>query len=176
MRTRKLRPRGAAAFHRNLFVPNKREYIKGRLRPKVDCIFCAILQGNPKVDQLLIWKDDLWAVSANLYPYNAGHLLLFPLRHILDLRQMTPEEALGLHRLTTRCLGILDQTYEPCGYNVGFNLGDASGASIEHLHQHIVPRYPKELGFVDIVSGAKIIIEEPGQTMSRLREAFAREG
>lgn len=112
------------------------------------------------------------AISANLYPYNAGHLLLFPRRHMVDIREMTEEESRRMMQLTGHCMTILDLVYAPHGYNVGFNIRDASGASIEHLHQHIIPRYPKELGFVDIVAGAKIIIEDPETTMKKLRTAF----
>jgi ATP adenylyltransferase len=61
----------------------------------------------------------------------------------------------------------------PSGYNIGYNVGEASGASIEHLHQHVVPRYSRELGFVDITAGAKIIIEDPEVTLQNLKAAFA---
>jgi len=156
----------------HLFVPNKRDYIKGNKKPKVGCIICAILAKDPRVENLLVWKDDLWAASVNLYPYNPGHIFLFPVRHIIDLRDLTQEEAQRMFLLTNHCLTILDSLFEPCGYNVGFNIGDASGASIDHLHQHMVPRYPKELGFVDICAGAKIIIEDPLVTVEKLKKAF----
>lgn len=160
-------------FTRNLFVPEKHDYIRGGKRPKVDCILCAILEGNPSVQSLLIWQNELLAVSVNLYPYNSGHLLLFPKRHIYDPREMTDAEDRGISRLNRHCMDLLDKLYQPLGYNLGFNIGDASGASIEHLHQHLVPRYVKELGFVDIITGSKIIIENPTTTMDRLKEAFA---
>jgi len=160
-------------FKRQLYIPGKRDYIKGDSRPKVDCILCAILDGNDRVDRLMIWEDELFAVSANLYPYNAGHLLLFPRRHIFDPREMTAAEVSRMAEVQKFCLDALDKVYEPAGYNIGSNIGEASGASIDHLHQHIVPRYPKELGFVDICAGAKIIIEDPHVTMDKLRAAIS---
>ncbi|MBF0499561.1 MAG: HIT domain-containing protein [Candidatus Riflebacteria bacterium] len=160
-------------FKKHLFVLNKSDYIRGKRRPKVDCILCAILRGDPAVESLLITHDELVAVSANLYPYNAGHVLIFPTRHIYDLRELTEAEDKAFMAMTRQCLDLLDRLYTPAGYNIGFNIGDASGASIDHLHQHVVPRYPKELGIVDIISGTKIIIEDPSVTMTRLREAFA---
>ena len=163
------------AFTNQIFVPNKREYIRGRQKSEVECILCAIVQKDPRVARLLVWEDDTFAVSANLYPYNAGHLLVFPLRHIHDPRNMTPEEALGIHELTGKFMTLLDAVYEPAGYNLGYNIGDASGASIWHLHQHLVPRYPKELGFVDILAGAKIIIEDPQVTMEKLHQALVEQ-
>ncbi|NLI74825.1 MAG: HIT domain-containing protein [Candidatus Riflebacteria bacterium] len=161
-------------FRRQLFVPAKRDYIKGKSRPRVDCILCSILANDPAVTSLLIWQDDLFAVSANLYPYNAGHLLLFPKRHILDPREFEPCEEAAFFPLLKRCLDILEHLYQPLGFNIGFNIGDASGASVPHLHQHLVPRYHKELGFVDVITGSKIIIEDPQVTMTRIKEAFAR--
>jgi len=161
-------------FKKNIFVVGKRDYILGIDRPQVECILCTVLFGDhPGVKNLSIWEDSLLAVSANLYPYNAGHLLLFPRRHLTDIREMTDEESLRMIQLTRHSMDILDRTYAPHGYNLGYNIHDASGASIEHLHQHVIPRYPKELGFVDVVAGAKIIIEDPQVTMNKLRQAFS---
>lgn len=160
-------------FRQQLFIPNKRAYISGLKRPAVECIICSIINDDPAVANLTVWKNETVAACANLYPYNAGHLLLFPLRHIRDPRELTAEESRQMHTLLCHSLEKLSAVYNPEGYNVGYNIGEASGASIEHLHQHIVPRYPRELGFVDITAGAKIIIEDPNVTLSRLREAFA---
>ena len=121
----------------------------------------------------MIWEDQLFAISANLYPYNPGHVLLFPRRHIHDLREMSKDEEERHWELTKETLCILDHIYKPAGFNIGFNIGDASGASIWHLHQHIVPRYPKELGFLDVTAGAKIFIEDPIVTMNTLKKEFA---
>ncbi|PKL45770.1 MAG: histidine triad (HIT) protein [Candidatus Riflebacteria bacterium HGW-Riflebacteria-1] len=160
-------------FRKQLFIPNKRAYITGLQRPSVDCIICSIINDDPAVSNLTVWKNTKVAACANLYPYNAGHILLYPLRHIEDPRELTAEESAQMHTLLCQSLARLDSVYHPEGYNIGYNIGEASGASIEHLHQHIVPRYPRELGFVDITAGAKIIIEDPNVTLTRLREAFA---
>ncbi|HAE40754.1 MAG TPA: histidine triad (HIT) protein [Candidatus Riflebacteria bacterium] len=160
-------------FRKQLFIPNKRAYITGLQRPSVDCIICSIINDDPAVSNLTVWKNSKVAACANLYPYNAGHILLYPLRHIKDPRELTTEESAQMHTLLCQSLARLDSVYHPEGYNIGYNIGEASGASIEHLHQHIVPRYPRELGFVDITAGAKIIIEDPNVTLTRLREAFA---
>ncbi len=160
-------------FRQQLFIPNKRAYILGQNRPDVGCIICAIINDVPEVANLTVWKNETIAVCANLYPYNAGHLLLFPLRHITDPREMTTPEALQMRALLNVSLDRLDRVYTPAGYNIGFNIGEASGASIDHIHQHIVPRYSRELGFVDITAGAKIIIEDPNHTLEKLKEAFS---
>lgn len=159
-------------FDKQLFVPHKLSYIKGENRPKVDCILCSACNKDPRVDNLIVWQNDLVAASINLYPYSSGHMLLFPVRHITEPKDLTREEVFSLHSLQVYALERLKELYTPGGFNIGYNVGHASGASIEHLHQHIVPRYPRELGFVDIIAGAKILIEEPTTTMEKLRKAF----
>jgi ATP adenylyltransferase len=161
------------AFDKQLFIPNKRDYITGKKRPEVDCIICSIINQEPEVTNLLVWKNDVIAICANLYPYNAGHLLIFPTRHIEDPRQLNENEILQMNKLLHHAMDVLEKIYEPSGFNIGFNVGEASGASIPHLHQHIVPRYARELGFVDITAGAKIIIEDPNHTLEKLRNEFS---
>jgi ATP adenylyltransferase len=159
-------------FH-NLFSLNKLGYIKGD-RPKVDCILCAIVNHQEDVQNLLVCERTHTVVSVNKFPYNSGHLLLWPKRHITDYREMTKEEECEVGALLRTSVDILDELYGPCGYNVGFNMGDFAGASLPHLHIHLIPRYPNEIGFVDIVAGAKILVENPVETMERLRAAFER--
>lgn len=155
----------------NLFVPNKMNYAKGN-RPQVECILCAILDGNPDVKTLLVHRSSHFAVTMNLYPYNAGHLMIFPTRHIKDPREFNVEEVLELNELQNISLDILEELYTPYGFNVGCNLGKASGQSIPHIHIHIVPRYPTEVGFIDIIGGAKIIVEDPHVSQQKIKKAF----
>ena len=142
----------------------------------MDCILCAVLNGDPAVQNLLLWRDHDFAVSLNLYPYNPGHLMIFPARHIEDVRQMTTAEVQGEALTRSLVMKVLDEVYEPQGYNLGYNIGSASGASIAHLHMHVVPRYQNELGVIDILSGNKIIIEDPVVTRQKLIDAFANIG
>ncbi|MFH1896675.1 MAG: HIT domain-containing protein [Candidatus Desantisbacteria bacterium] len=157
----------------HLFVPSKLEnYLLGE-KPKVDCILCAIRDRDEKVVQLDVYRSCDIIVSLNLYPYNPGHVMIFPNRHIKDIRELNEEEISQMQVLTIKTLDILDKLYSPSGYNIGYNMGTIAGASIEHLHLHIVPRYKNELGFVDILSNSKIIVEDPRKTLERLREAYA---
>ena len=160
------------SFDRHLFIPSKLGYIKGSERPKVDCILCSVCKNDPRVDNLVLWKNDVVAVSINLYPYTSGHTLIFPIRHITETTDFTDEEVLQMHKLQVFTIGVLKEYYNPSGFNIGYNVGYASGASIDHVHQHIVPRYPRELGFVDIISGSKILIEDPMVTLEKMRKAF----
>lgn len=156
---------------KNIFVPGKRDYVKGR-RPKVECILCSILQKDPQVVELLVYQTNLFAITLNLYPYNAGHVMIYPIRHILDPRSYTSDEVLEIHKLQSLTLDILQHLYDPIGFNIGYNVGLASGQSIPHVHLHIVPRYPNEVGFMDILGGAKIVVEDPIDSRRKLKEAF----
>ncbi len=167
-------------FDDHVFPPNKGEYIRKRRKSREErdesCILCSIASRSPEVDNLEVYREDGFIVSVNLYPYNPGHVMIFPERHVEDTRTLTPQERSVLWRLTDHVMDVLDKVYTPGGYNVGFNIGEASGASISHLHLHIVPRYNSELGFMDIIGGAKIYIEQPGITVEKLREAFNKGG
>ena len=156
----------------NLFVPNKMPYAKGKNRPDVACILCAIVEKDEKVERLEVHRTERFTISLNLYPYSPGHLLIFPNRHVIDVRELNPQEVLNLHELQCLCFEVLTRAYQPRGYNVGYNMGDASGASIPHLHLHVVPRYPRELGFMDVIGGARIIIEDPNATQEKLSCLF----
>lgn len=159
----------------HLFIPSKQAYVRGE-RPTVDCILCEIVAGRDTVERLEVHRTEHFLVSLNLHPYNPGHLMVFPRRHLLHPSEFTAEEVRDQHRLQIEGMAVLDRLYGPRGYNIGYNLGRASGASIEHWHLHMVPRYERELGFMDIIGGAKIMVEDPIRTRDRLREAFAREG
>ena len=156
----------------NLFVPNKMPYAKGKNRPDVPCILCAIVEKNERVERLEVHRTELFTISLNLYPYSPGHLMIFPNRHIVDSRELTQDEVYNLHQLQCLSFEVLTRAYQPKGFNVGYNMGESSGASIAHLHLHVVPRYPRELGFMDVIGGARIIIEDPNATQEKLYGLF----
>lgn len=160
---------------KHLFIPSKIDYVRGK-RPDVDCILCAILAHDKRVVDSIVFQTDLMTITLNLYPYNPGHLMIFPNRHIEYLTELSQEEVLEMHRLTILAVYILKEVYHPQGFNIGYNLGESSGASIKHLHRHIVPRYRNELGFVDILAGSKIYVEDPVQVLAKLKEAFQKAG
>lgn len=143
-------------------------YVKG---PKPDgCILCLIRDGSQAVVDLSVYRDGMFIAAVNLYPYNPGHLLIFPVRHVSDLRELGPEEELRLTQLTRYFLGLEDALYRPAGYNIGYNMRSAAGASIEHLHLHLIPRYPNELGIADLIAGKRVLVEQPAESARRIRE------
>jgi ATP adenylyltransferase len=154
-----------------LFNLEKYKYIKGE-KSRVECILCEIVKGNPDVKSLEITRTDLNALTVNLYPFNQGHLMIFPLRHITSPAEFTDEEALDQHHLLQRSFEIIDSVFSPSGYNIGYNVGDNSGASIKHVHLHIVPRYNNEVGFIDVLAGDRISIVDPVEILEKLKEKF----
>jgi ATP adenylyltransferase len=149
-------------MRKNLFIPGKMKYAKGERRANVECILCAIVED----------RSELFVVTLNLYPYSPGHLMVFPKRHITDPRMLNGQEIPELHEVQSLCMDVLEKVYEPHGLNLGYNIGEASGASIGHLHLHIVPRYRHETGFIDILAGTKIIVEDPNISLAKVREGF----
>jgi ATP adenylyltransferase len=154
------------------FSFDKLPYVRGG-RP-AGCILCLVRDRSPEVPDLSIWRDELFIASVNLYPYNPGHLLVYPVRHIEDVREYTPAESERLAQLQRALLDLLDRCYAPCGYNLGYNMGRAAGASIGHLHLHIIPRYPHETGIADLIAGRRVLVEDPRRTAATLRELAAQ--
>jgi ATP adenylyltransferase len=152
---------------------DKMSYVKGK-RPS-GCILCLLRDRSPDVEDLTIWRDRLFIASVNLYPYNPGHLLLFPCRHVEDVRELTREEEQGMMDIQRWLLGLLDRACAPHAYNIGFNMGGAAGASISHLHLHIIPRYPRETGIADLIAGKRVLVEDPRETARRLSALAAQE-
>jgi len=146
---------------------SKMEYLTHK-KPD-SCILCLIIEGSSLVKKLKVWENELFVVSVNLYPYNPGHLIIFPKRHIVDIREFTEKEEKQMVKITASILTILDKTHSPSAYNLGYNMGPIAGASISHLHRHIIPRYPREIGIADLIAGKKVLVEDPRVTCDKIK-------
>jgi len=155
-----------------LFNTEKIKYVKGD-KPSVECILCAIRDNNPLVKNLNVHTTEKFIIAVNLFPFNPGHLMIIPKRHISRIDELTDAEASEMHDLLVKSIKFLDEEFKPSGYNIGYNLGDGSGASIAHLHQHIVPRYTNEIGFLDVLSGTRVIVNDPVEVMEKLKVRFS---
>ncbi len=149
---------------------DKLDYVKGK-KPK-GCILCLIKENSKEITDLTVFQNNLFIATVNLYPYNPGHLMIFPKRHLEDIRQFTEEESIELIKLEKYLLNILDKTHSPAGYNIGYNMGRPAGASINHLHLHIIPRYLHETGMADIIAGKRLLVESPIDTASKIKIAI----
>lgn len=147
-------------------------YLKGG---KPDgCILCLVRDGSPDVQSLVVYETPMTMVSLNLYPYNPGHLLVFPRRHVRDIRELSEAERTDIDAVSRLCLDVLDSTHGPAAYNIGYNMGLTAGASIDHLHMHIIPRYPREIGIAELMAGMRVLVQNPVETRKLLADAFAR--
>lgn len=149
---------------------DKMSYVKGA-RPE-GCILCLIRDKSSDIVDLSFYETELFIAAVNLYPYNPGHTMIFPRRHLLDIREYTAEEESELNAVVRRVLNALDRTHSPRGYNIGYNMSPAAGASIDHIHLHIIPRYPNETGIADLVAGKRVLVESPFVTTERLRTSM----
>ncbi|MBS7288358.1 MAG: HIT domain-containing protein [Candidatus Freyarchaeota archaeon] len=154
-------------FPSYILVPDKADYVRGR-RPQVDCILCALAREDPAVEPMILAKKGDFVVALNRYPYNPGHLMVFPERHLEAVEELGEDEVKQLFTLVQRCIRLLKEVYSPHGFNVGINQGRAAGASIAHLHVHVVPRYLGELSFIDL-TGSRVIVENLKTTLEKLK-------
>ena len=155
-----------------LFNTEKIEYVSGK-KPDVSCILCAVRDQVEGVQSLELYRSELSIVTVNLYPFNPGHLMIYPSRHIEDITELTSEEAADIHTLTIKTIKVLRGEFTPLGFNIGYNIGNGSGASIAHIHQHIVPRFNNEIGFIDVLGGTRVFVVDPVLLMERLKKRFA---
>jgi ATP adenylyltransferase len=146
-------------FEKWLRALGKLDYVQGKARPDVDCILCSVRDNDERVVSLKIYQDTLIFISLNLYPYNPGHLMIVPNRHVQRFSDLTKEELINLSMTIKGLKLFIDELYAPKGYNIGINQGKEAGASIEHLHIHLVPRFGSELGFIDIVGKTRVLPE-----------------
>ncbi|MCL1814960.1 MAG: HIT domain-containing protein [Treponema sp.] len=137
------------------------------------CTLCRLKDGDPEITDTIVYRSSDTAVSLNLYPYNPGHILVFPLRHVEDIRNLNDTERISLNTTLDKVLGALDSLYSPSGYNIGFNMGLEAGASIKHLHLHVIPRYSRELGIAELLGGKRVLVEDLNLTREKLIEVLS---
>ena len=136
------------------------------------CVFCL---ASPTPDPLILVEGTLCFVILNLYPYNNGHLMVVPYRHVPSLAALSPAELVEIGLLTQRCEIALTEAYQPQGINVGINLGKPAGAGVlDHLHVHVVPRWNGDTNFMTVIGEVRVLPEELGSSAARLRPIFAR--
>ncbi len=138
------------------------------------CVFCSALS-DPEAEPLLVHRGRTCFVILNLFPYNNGHLMVIPNRHIAALTSATPDELCEMMELTQRAEMALTEAYAPHGMNMGINLGKAAGAGIlDHIHMHVVPRWSGDTNFMTVVGQTRVLPEELPVTADRLRPIFER--
>ncbi len=156
---------------RQLWAPWRIKYILME-KPK-GCIFCLKPKEERDEENLILYRGRTCFVMLNMFPYNNGHLMIAPYRHVPSIEQLTDEELLELGILAKAMLKLLRKVMNPDGFNIGFNIGRVAGAGIEdHVHMHIVPRWNGDTNFMPIICDTKVIPEGLFDTYRRLKEAL----
>ncbi len=159
-----------------LWSPWRSKYIESFNDKKPDredyCLFCDTLNTPEKDEQkYVLYRGTRCYVIMNLYPYNSGHLMIVPHRHVSAFTEMTDDEYLEIMQLIRRCCEALTKTMHPHGFNVGANIGRVSGAGIEHhIHFHIVPRWSGDTNFMPVLGDTKVISEEMSKTYHKIKK------
>jgi len=157
-----------------LWSPWRLDYVVKGDHGETGCVFCQAPR-LPEVESLVVFEGSACYVILNLYPYNNGHLMVVPTRHVATLAALTGEEMDEIGRLTQRCEIVLTEAYRPQGFNVGINLGKPAGAGVlDHVHVHVVPRWNGDTNFMTVVGNMRVLPEELGASARRLRPIFSR--
>lgn len=158
-------------FGRNiLFRPERMKYVKKLEPSQGGCVFCVTAANELSPDTLCLYKSKYSQIVLNKYPYNNGHLLILPLRHVANLWDLSKEEKQDLFELMDFGFEVLRDVYGPDGLNMGMNHGKSSGAGIpEHIHIHIIPRWSGDVNFFPLIAETKVVIESLPETYERLR-------
>ena len=159
-----------------LWTPWRLGYVTSASDLVPGCVFCDALA--PEADlSLIVFRGASCFVILNLYPYNNGHLMVVPQRHVGRLADLSPEEATEMMALTRAVEMALQELYQPHGFNMGLNLGKSAGAGVlDHLHMHVVPRWHGDTNFMTVVGETRVLPEELAHTAERLRPILARFG
>jgi ATP adenylyltransferase len=154
-----------------LWMPERMAYIRGE--GKTDgCPFCTIPTMRDE-DGLIVARGDTSYVVLNLYPYNSGHLMVVPLRHVADYPDLTPGETTEVATLTQTAMQVIREVSGAQGFNIGMNQGGVAGAGIvAHLHQHVVPRWGGDTNFMPVVARTKVLPQLLRDTRELLATAW----
>jgi ATP adenylyltransferase len=158
-----------------MFSPWRMDYIRGATSggKGYPCIFCFGEGDRDDPERLVLGIYPNTLAICNRYPYNNGHVLVAPRRHVAGLSLLSREEQAELMSLVTLGVKELSEEYSPQGFNVGMNLGRAAGAGIEdHLHLHIVPRWTGDTNFMTVVQATRVLPESLPETHARLSARF----
>lgn len=156
-----------------LWTPHRMAYIQaGPEAMRADCPFCAAPTKSDS-DGLIVARGVTSYVVLNLYPYNSGHVLVCPYRHIATYDQATPEEVAEIGALTQTAMRVLREVSHCDGFNLGMNQGRVAGAGVDgHLHQHVVPRWATDANFFPIIAKTKALPQLLGDVRQALADAW----
>ena len=159
-----------------LWSPWRSKYIeafKDEDKNKPECIFCEAKKSDDAAEKLVVIRRDLCFAMLNKFPYNNGHFLIAPYRHIGDFNSLTIDEMTAIMQLINDTIKVLDYSIKPHGYNIGANIGREAGAGVPgHLHFHIVPRWNGDTSFMPLISETKVVSQALEDNLVTFTAAF----
>ncbi|MFW6151213.1 MAG: HIT family protein [Chloroflexota bacterium] len=159
----------------SLWAPWRAAYITGaKSGEEGGCILCVKPEQEADEENLILHRGSWNFIMLNAYPYNPGHLMVAPYRHVPDPRQLTQEELAEHASLVNKALSLLESAMRPSSFNVGMNLGRSAGAGIaDHMHTHVVPRWQGDNNFMPVISNTRVLSEGLPDTYRKLKEALS---
>ncbi len=152
-----------------LYAPWRYEYIKS-VNKEHGCILCEV-QKIADEEALILARRNKAYIIMNLYPYNTGHVMVVPNRHVPSIEDLDDGEVLEIHTLTKLAIKAIKRAFSPHGFNIGINIGRVAGAGIDqHVHVHIVPRWSGDTNFMPIIAGAKVLSQDVRETYKLLKK------
>ncbi len=157
---------------KKLWAPWRVEYIRN---PRSGCFFCDGLKKKDHQKALIIEIGKQVFTIMNRYPYNNGHIMVAPVRHVGLLEHLDDLEILEINRLLIRAMNAIDHALKPQGYNIGINQGKVAGAGVvDHVHVHLVPRWQGDTNFMPILSNTKVVSEALVETYEKIKQGLER--
>ena len=161
------------ANHR-IWAPWRLAYVKDASKDvEQECIFCAKPAADDDRTNLIVHRGERCFVILNLFPYTNGHLMVAPYEHVGSIQAIEPDTTAEMMALSQRAITILEDAYEPHGFNVGFNQGRVAGAGVEHhIHMHVVPRWGGDTNFMPVLADTRVMPQTLEQTYDALEGRF----
>jgi ATP adenylyltransferase len=155
-----------------LWAPWRLRYVQGE-RGDPGCIFCRAAEPGDDAARHVLARGEGCFALLNAFPYNSGHLMVSPDRHVPSLAKLDDEESLALMRLLQRALGAVRAAYRPDGLNIGVNEGKVAGAGFaDHVHVHVVPRWEADSNFMAVTADTRVLPQSLDDSFAALRDAF----
>ncbi len=155
-----------------LWAPWRIEYV--RMEKIEECIFCKFPRESEDEKNLILHRGKHAFIIMNNYPYNPGHVMVAPYRHVANLEELSEDEVLEMHELSALAIKAIKMAMKPQGFNIGINIGRVAGAGIEgHIHIHIVPRWNGDTNFMPVLADTKVIVQEIRENYRELKRAIA---
>ena len=157
---------------KQLWAPWRMAYVGAEPSDAGGCFLCEAIASADNASSLVVDRAPQTITLLNRFPYSSGHVMVVPIRHVRDPRELDPAEGAALFAGAQCALAAIDAALHPDGFNIGLNLGTAAGSSVEHLHLHVVPRWAGDTNFMPVLGDVKVLPELLDTTATRLREAF----